>query len=104
MEKQSTGVELIAKERQRQIEVEGYTAQSDAKYDNEELAAAAMCYAAPNDIKLVKRPGEVPLYWPWAERYWKPSPDDRIKELIKAGALAAAQIDNLLKLDNTKQG
>lgn len=33
--------------------------------------------------------------WPWDDKYWKPTPEDRIKELSKAGALIAAQIDYL---------
>lgn len=42
-----TGVELIAEERQRQIEVEGWTAERDAQYVDESLAFAAACYAIP---------------------------------------------------------
>lgn len=36
-------------------------------------------------------------FWPytWAEKWWKPSPGDRIRELEKAGALIAAEIDRL---------
>ena len=40
--------------------------------------------------------------WPWNGSYWKPTPDDRIKELTKAGALIAAEIDRLLN-ENTQQ-
>ena len=32
--------------------------------------------------------------WPWDKKWWKPS-DDPIKNLIKAGALIAAEIDRL---------
>jgi len=27
--------------------------------------------------------------------HWKPTPDDRVRELVKAGALIAAEIDRL---------
>jgi hypothetical protein len=37
----------------------------------------------------------LPGWWPWAERFWKPTPDDRVRELVKAGALIAAEIDRL---------
>jgi len=44
----------------------------------------------------------VPIYWPWCDSWWKPakisqsgSKADRIKELVKAGALIAAEIDRL---------
>lgn len=33
--------------------------------------------------------------WPWEARFWKPCPDDRARELVKAGALIAAEIDRL---------
>lgn len=32
---------------------------------------------------------------PWDNEWWKPSPDDRKRELVKAGALIAAAIDRL---------
>ena len=33
--------------------------------------------------------------WPWKEAWWKPTPEDRIRELVKAGALIVAEIDRL---------
>jgi hypothetical protein len=32
---------------------------------------------------------------PWGESWWKPTPEDRVRELVKAGALIAAEIDRL---------
>ncbi len=90
-----TGVELIAAERQRQIDVEGYDAEHDrGAADN--LAAAGAIYATPAGWRHRRSPGDfVPVGWPWADRAWKPTPDDRIRELTKAGALIAAAIDAL---------
>lgn len=94
-----TGIELIAEERQRQIEKEGWTAEHDAEHTNEALAMAAVCYALPSTLRhysynpLIKE--NVPDFWPWDAKWWKPSPDDRVKELIKAGALISAEIDRL---------
>lgn len=34
--------------------------------------------------------------WPWATDWWKPS-DDPITNLVRAGALIAAEIDRLLR-------
>lgn len=86
-----TGIELIAEERQRQIEVEGWTAEHDKEQAIGELALAASCYAMIPEL----RPSELPpSHWPWVN-YWKPSPNDRIRELQKAGALIAAEIDRL---------
>ncbi len=94
-----TGAELIAAERLRQIEVEQWSATHDEDQDNEELAKAAVCYALPPAWRgrVVSRTTKdfVDLLWPWDDEWWKPSPDDRIRELAKAGALIAAEIDRL---------
>jgi hypothetical protein len=42
-----TEIELIAAERKRQIEEEGWTAEHDEQWKKGELAKAAMCYAMP---------------------------------------------------------
>ena len=39
-------------------------------------------------------PDLFPKSWDWT--WWKPSPNDRIRELSKAGALIAAEIDRIL--------
>jgi hypothetical protein len=59
-----SGVDLIAEERQRQIEYEGYSPQEDANYVKGELADAAACYAGltVRDHPLSFR---VPNTWPW---------------------------------------
>ena len=87
-----SGTELIAAERQRQVEVEGYDAAHDKHHDgSDDMVMAAICYALPDE----QRRGDPPIWWPWASSYWKPTPDDRIRELVKAGALIAAEIDRL---------
>jgi hypothetical protein len=93
-----TGVELIAEERKRQVEAEGWTADHDDQHDEEEMAIAAAIYALPDDYREYYRKGVVPKTWPWEHEWWKPSPKNRIKELIKAGALIAAEIDRLQNL------
>src|ERR1044072_10005503 len=92
-----TGIEIIAQERQRQIEVEGWTAEHDAEHMGEELAIAASCYAIPQSVRAYKNAFFVPTpsLWPWEGEWWKPCPEDRIHELAKAGALIAAEIDRL---------
>jgi hypothetical protein len=92
-----TGIELIAEERQRQIEVEGWTLDRDLMHTDESLACAASCYALPERHRLFIRLG-LPYPWRWTATYWKPTPDNRIRELQKAGALIAAEIDRLQRL------
>jgi len=101
------GLELIADERHRQIEQERYSLEHD---DNEKpgaLTTAAICYATmaasgPEMRQAIRHQAEhgiPPKHWPWELSSWKPGEDDsnksRIRELVKAGALIAAEIDRL---------
>lgn len=100
-----TGIELIAEERKRQVELEGWTPEHDSKYKSNELAMAAATYVLPDLLyPLGQSAGQITgvfltikriVFWPWEMRWWKPTPFDRIRELVKAGALMAAEIDRL---------
>jgi hypothetical protein len=98
--KKLDGVALIEKERLRQIEKKGYTKERDlAGNSNEQLARGAACYALPMEIRSsFFNLGMAHLFWPWAAKRFKPTPKARIRELEKAGALAAAKIDRLLTI------
>lgn len=89
------GVGLIARERRRQIDVEGWTPEHDANHPGFELTKAAESYAWLTRTPA-PRPSTVPapFMWPWAASWWKPS-DDPIRNLVRAGALLAAEIDRL---------
>lgn len=89
-----TGIEIIAEERLRQVEEEGWTFAHDKQYVEEQLAKAAGCYAMPH-LERYYSADDIPLSWPWNSLWWKPTPDDRIRELAKAGALIAAEIDRI---------
>ena len=94
-----TGIELIAKERERQIEKEGWTKEHDAKHHENDLAVAASAYAMPDGARTFMHTCDnvyLPIFWPFDAKWWKPTPDDRVKELVKAGALIAAEIDRIL--------
>lgn len=86
-----TGLTLIIEERTRQIEVEGFDKRHDKQHDQNELAIVAACYALPEPIRL-----DIQYPETWDAKWWKPTPNDRVKELTKAGALIAAEIDRLL--------
>lgn len=99
----STGIQLIAKERQRQISKEGWTPEHDDEHRDMELNYAAQAYLiAAQQIRIHSElSGRKPdfafiaeMNWPWDARWWKPS-DDPVRNLIKAGALIAAEIDRL---------
>lgn len=137
-----TGAELIAAERQRQVEAEGWTPEHDDGHDGEELALAAACYAMPDNAyhgTMNNRRVEIEDAWPWnAEEFkgdrdvraWggadtrqrvfasgrRPNTQNRdaeiventmsavtlralrVRELVKAGALVAAEIDRLQRM------
>lgn len=105
-----TGIEIIAEERQRQIEVEGWTPEHDLQHSDDELANAASTYAMSpgvRDVLIEMIPlcsvDKVPPTWPWDEKWYKPTPDNRIRELAKAGALIAAEIDRLNKVNELEE-
>lgn len=96
------GVRAIAEERVRQITEEGWSAEHDDAHDRGELTAAAtnyLIYAGrqilgfePVDVGM---PPESYYGWPWDPEWWKPA-DNPLRNLEKAGALIAAEIDRLI--------
>ena len=88
-----SGIALIAAERQRQIDAEGWTAEHDDGHEAwPGLAQAAACYANEAWMPLTESHRKPPRGWPWEPQWWKPT-GDPIRDLVKAGALIAAEID-----------
>jgi len=105
MKEKKTGIERIAAERKRQIEEEGFTANHDDENSHGEMACAAACYAMPTFRRYITTERQVfvlDAIWYWDREWWKPTPDNRIRELEKAGALIAAEIDRLIRLEEKK--
>lgn len=100
-----TGIEEIAKERDRQINDEGWTEKHDDTHTAGELASAGAAYAA----YAAKKPGHAAMLWPWNGKngggYSVPNgykPElDTIRNLVKAGALIAAEIDRIKRGNTT---
>ena len=103
-----TGAELIATERARQIQVEGWTAEHDDDWEDCEILDAALCYAGMAGSQQLDEDGGAEAKdgllegWPWDLHWWKPS-DDPIRNLTKAGALIAAEIDRLQRKAEREQ-
>jgi hypothetical protein len=93
VEKMKSGIELIAEERERQVSVEGWTPEHDDEHDTNELTDAAICYALFASEGL-RSHQELTRRWPWEPEWWKPAPN-AVRNLVKAGALIAAEIDRL---------
>lgn len=107
-----TGIERIAAERLRQVTAEKFDAQHDQEHKKNELAWAAVCFAAPDRVYTKKDFATSIAFddpWPWEAQWDKrprpsqgnfPEPEkatkkQRIDLLTKAGALIAAEIDRL---------
>ncbi len=84
-----SGIELIADERTRQIKVEGYTAEHDAKDTYKALSLAAISYTQT----AIGNGNQGVVMWPWDYKYYKPT--FGVRDLVRAGALIAAAIDRL---------
>jgi hypothetical protein len=88
------GAALIAAERKRQIESEKWTAEHDDEHDAGQMVEAAVTYAleATYDGPALKGTW-FKKYWPWDDEWFKPK--NPPQDLIRAGALIAAEIDRL---------
>lgn len=99
-----SGIALISAERERQQLQEGYGPHHDDQHESGELNDAAMAYAFAaaeqirgenhECIKTLAESANLPKPWPWENSWWKPS-EDPIRNLVKAGALIASEIDRL---------
>jgi hypothetical protein len=89
------GIGLITAERARQMSVEGYSTSHDDQHKLFQLGRAALCYLKYGILPAFPNRSNPPdRWWPWRNEDWKPS-ESRIRNLVKAGALIAAEIDRL---------
>lgn len=94
----------VIRERQRQMDAEGWTFDHDASANNQgDLLMAALCYIDP-DRQLSTDPQAMPREWPWSRDWWKPCfgdrryPDDAAairRETEKGAALLVAEVDRI---------
>jgi hypothetical protein len=98
VESNSIGADLIYSERLRQIEKEEWTKAHDDRYVNDELLKASTCYigvSITNPDERATREDVLEVIWPWDEEWFKPT--TFIRNLTKAGALIAAEIDRRIR-------
>lgn len=92
-------LKLIADERARQIFVKGWTPEHDDTHTNQEIPKMAAVYAMPCSCRT---PQTLTLL-PWDVTVPDPRTEaERLRELVKAGALIVAEIERLqrLRVDN----
>lgn len=108
---------MIAAERQRQIDTEGWSPEHDDGHTLGEMAAAGACYALLGtrwkDSTILGSQLVRHILWPWDDEWFKPTEypeppftadvhiDRHVRDLTKAGALIAAEID---RLQRTRRG
>lgn len=81
----------VLAERRRQVEVYGYTPESDDRYSSGQMSIAAACYLVDSDA--YPNPGQQPPDWPWAADFWNPT--DYRRDLVRAAALVLAEIERI---------
>ena len=97
-----SGIKLISDERIRQVGQELWTSEHDDAHVNCELAQAAVCYIQQSIGRRWLDPISYqkdipPVDWPWDQSWWKPK--HPIRDLVRAAALIAAEIDRLQRLE-----
>ena len=100
-----TGIELIKKERERQKE--RWDAEHDETHTSMCLTTAAVSYA----LHVASKYADVheswketyqkyaTNLWPFDGEWFKPTPNDPVRQLVKSGALIAAEIDRILDIE-----
>ena len=91
-----TGIELITKERQEQIQKHGFDETNDDKLVNSQLLYLAQYILFSNDCNLPKDT--------WSKDYiYQLHLKPRIEQLAIAAALIAADIDRRMRLEKNKK-
>ena len=104
----TTATNLVANERNRQIKEKGYDAAHDDAHTGGELTKAAMVYVhagtgTPDERRNLRSSPDYRALvgWPWAELPSigsGDSPKERLRCLVKAAALLAAEADRIQRL------
>lgn len=98
-------IDEIAAERRRQVDQEGWSPEHDDRHENGSIVLAAVAYAMASITDQAERavmdefgdwestPYDILKFWPWDREWWKPK--SRRRDLIRAAALIAAEIERL---------
>lgn len=94
------GLAMIMHERWGQVQERCYTPERDDGYTEAQLWNAAHAYLSTiGSYDMGETPTIIakdpPDYWPWAAEHWKPK--GAIEDLVRAGALIAAEITRRIR-------
>lgn len=110
-----TPIEMIERERNRQITREGWSIKHDDKQNLDQLSWAAVAYVMPDPVMRFAEANMANSHhassmclsreclWPWPATTYKPTPHDRMRELVKAGALIVAEMERLQRVDKENE-
>ena len=87
----------VLAERQRQIDVEGWTPEHDDEHYAGALSAAAACYILAGNKRNPFKEDWFP-FWPWDTKWWRPKSER--ENLVRAGALIFAEIERIDRKEN----
>jgi hypothetical protein len=103
---QSQAATDVMAERERQKDVEGWTAEHDDQHGDGAMAIAAACYALAADARALSvqtvNPRVLWQWTGWSDQWFKPK--DERRNLVRAGALILAEIERLDRAAITKSG
>lgn len=90
--------EGIERERRRQVEAEGWSAEHDDARRTGEFTEAAIAYylSGTSGVQMSSATG-APVNWPFSPAWWKPH--GKRRDLVRAGALILAERDRLQRLE-----
>jgi len=89
----SKAIQDVIDERQRQVDVEGWTDDHDDQYQYNELSTAGGLYALHAHDTSPAHFKSPPAHWPWYSSWWKPK--NPRKDLVRAAALIIAEIERI---------
>lgn len=99
-------LQLVEKERARQIFEKGYTAEHDDEHTDGSIADGAACYAANQEnlwkddyTNLHNGTQGLDLLWPWEPEYFKKQEKSRKEQIITACAMLMAEYERLERLE-----
>lgn len=91
---------MAKEERDRQIQLYGYDLKHDIAFERDsELAQAAIAFLLLG-IDSSRQGYGADFHWPWPKEFFKPTPDNRKRELTKAAALVLAELERILALED----
>ena len=90
----SKALDDVAAERQRQMDVEGWSPEHDDGHERFQLASAGAAYALHVYLSSGAYPDPgMPDFWPWRKWDWRPK--DARRDLVRSAALIVAEIERL---------